>query len=291
MRTVTDIAAMKAAAREARAANRIIGFVPTMGFLHEGHLSLVRECRKSADVAVVSIFVNPLQFGPGEDFNRYPRDLDRDARLLEREAVDYLFVPGAEKMYPEGYKTAVEVSVLQDKLCGRSRPGHFKGVTTVVLKLFHIVQPDLAFFGQKDAQQAIILEKMVEDLNLDVAIRVLPIVREPDGLALSSRNTYLTAKERQAALVLWQSLQGAESLFRRGERKAAMLIGRMKDIITAEPLARLEYAEIVDLRDLNPVETVDQKALAAVAASVGRTRLIDNIILKTKVNADETNHA
>jgi pantoate--beta-alanine ligase len=291
MRTVTDIAAMKAAAREARAANRIIGFVPTMGFLHEGHLSLVRECRKSADVAVVSIFVNPFQFGPGEDFNRYPRDLDRDARLLEKEAVDYLFVPGAEKMYPEGYKTAVEVSVLQDKLCGRSRPGHFKGVTTVVLKLFHIVQPDLAFFGQKDAQQAVILEKMVEDLNMDVAIRVLPIVREPDGLALSSRNTYLTARERRAALVLWRSLQEAELLYGRGERNAAIIVGRMKDIIASEPLARLDYAEIVDLRNLDPLEAVDRDALTAVAAHVGRTRLIDNIILKTKVNADEKDHA
>jgi pantoate--beta-alanine ligase len=282
---------MKTAAREARAANRVIGFVPTMGFLHEGHLSLVRECRKSADVAVVSIFVNPLQFGPGEDFKQYPRNPDRDARLLEREAVDYLFVPGAREMYPEGYKTAVEVSVLQDKLCGRSRPGHFKGVTTAVLKLFHIVQPDLAFFGQKDAQQAVILEKMVEDLNMDVAIRVLPIVREPDGLALSSRNTYLTARERRAALVLWRSLQEAELLYGRGERNAAIIVGRMKDIIASEPLARLDYAEIVDLRNLDPLEAVDRDALTAVAAHVGRTRLIDNIILKTKVNADEKDHA
>jgi pantoate--beta-alanine ligase len=291
MKTFRSISGLSSWLGEARAGGRTVGLVPTMGFLHRGHLSLVQSSRRRADISVASIFVNPLQFGPREDFEEYPRDLGRDSRLLEGEGVDGLFCPQAEEMYPPGFQSFVEVRDLQDKLCGRSRPGHFRGVCTVVLKLLEIVRPEFAFFGQKDAQQALIIKRMVSDFNLAVSIEVGPIVREPDGLALSSRNTYLTAKERQAALVLWQSLQGAESLFRRGERKAAILIGRMKDLITAEPLVKLEYAEIVDLRDLNPVETVDQKALAAVAASVGRTRLIDNIILKTKVNADETNHA
>jgi pantoate--beta-alanine ligase len=253
-----------------------------MGFLHQGHLSLVRSCRKKADVTVVSIFVNPLQFGPKEDFKDYPRDLDRDAQLLEREGVDFLFHPEADEMYPEGYKTIVEVTGLQDKLCGRSRPGHFKGVSTVVLKLFNIVQPNLAFFGQKDAQQALILKGMTRDLNLDVEIRILPIVRDPDGLALSSRNMYLDARERQAALVLTKSLAEAKRVFAKGEREAASIIATMKQLIGQEPLARLDYVEIVDLEKLNPVETIDRDVLVALAVYIGRTRLIDNTILEIK---------
>lgn len=284
MRIVSKIAEMKAVAKEAKAQNRTIGFVPTMGFLHEGHLSLVRECRKSADVTAVSIFINPLQFGPKEDFKQYPRDLERDSHLLEREGVDYLFIPDEREMYPEGYKTTVEVADLQDKLCGRSRPGHFKGVTTVVLKLFHIVQPDLAFFGQKDAQQALILQKMAEDLNLDVEIRILPIVRDRDGLTLSSRNIYLSERERQAALVLTKSLKDAKIMFEEGERKAANIVGRMKGIIMQEPLARIDYVEIVELEELNPIETIDRDVLVAAAVYIGKARLIDNIILKAKVN-------
>jgi pantoate--beta-alanine ligase len=284
MIVVKKITEMKAAVKKAKARNRTIGFVPTMGFLHEGHLSLVRGSRKSADVTIVSIFVNPLQFGPKEDFKQYPRDVEKDSQLLERERVDYLFIPDEREMYPEGYKTAVEVADLQDKLCGRSRPGHFKGVSTVVLKLFNIVQPDLAFFGQKDAQQAIILQKMVEDLNLNVGIRVLPIVRDRDGLALSSRNTYLDEKERRAALVLIKSLKEANLMFEKGERKAAAICDRMKNIIMQEPLARIDYVEIVDLEELNPVNSIDQDVLLAEAVYIGKTRLIDNIILEAKVN-------
>jgi pantoate--beta-alanine ligase len=277
---IRKIAEMKAAVRNLRAAGRTIGFVPTMGFLHEGHLSLVRESRKSADATVVSIFVNPLQFGPREDFSQYPRDLDRDARMLEREGVDWLFQPSAEEMYPKGYETTIELPKLQDRLCGLSRPGHFKGVATVVLKLFNIVQPDVAFFGQKDAQQAIILQRMAEDLNLDVRVRVLPIVREADGLAMSSRNIYLRPDERRAALVLWKSLEEARRLFESGERRAGMIIGRMREIIGAEPLARVEYAEVVDHRNLESLDLIEREALIALAVDIGRTRLIDNIILQ-----------
>jgi pantoate--beta-alanine ligase len=282
MITLKKIAEMKAAVSETKTKGLTIGFVPTMGFLHEGHLSLVRESRKSADVTVVSIFVNPLQFGPKEDFRQYPRDPEKDSQLLEREGVEYLFFPLEREMYPDGYKTTVEVVDLQDKLCGRSRPGHFKGVTTAVLKLFHIVQPDFACFGQKDAQQAVILQKMVKDLNLDVNIRILPTVRDRDGLALSSRNSYLDKKERQAALILIKSLKVAESLFKAGERKAAVIIRRMTDTIMKEPLAKIDYVEIVDLGELDPVDTLDRDVLVAAAVYIGKTRLIDNIILKRR---------
>jgi len=284
MITVKKIGEMKAAVTEAKTKGLSIGFVPTMGFLHEGHLSLVRESRKSADVTVVSIFVNPLQFGPKEDFRQYPRDPDKDSWLLEREGVDYLFFPAERELYPDGYKTTVEVAGLQDKLCGRSRPGHFKGVTTVVLKLFLIVQPDLAFFGQKDAQQAAVLQKMVKDLNLDVNIKILPIVRDQDGLALSSRNSYLDVKERQAALILIKSLREAGALFNAGERNGAAIISRMTETIMKEPLAKIDYVEIVDPGELEPVDTLDRDALVAVAVYIGKTRLIDNIILRARVN-------
>jgi pantoate--beta-alanine ligase len=279
MRTVTTIAGMKAAVAEMRGKRRTIGFVPTMGDLHEGHLSLVRECRKRADVTVVSIFVNPLQFGPHEDFRRYPRNPERDASLLEKESVDILFLPENAEMYPEGYRASVEVAGLQDKLCGRSRPGHFKGVATVVLKLFNIVRPDYAFFGQKDAQQVVILRKMVEDLNADVEIRAMPIIRDPDGLAMSSRNTYLSAEERRAALVLSKSLEEARRTFEKGERAAGPIRERLSRTIAAEPLARIDYVDIVDLSTLKPVERIDGEALVALAVYVGKTRLIDNTIL------------
>jgi len=279
MRTVTTIAGMKAAVAEARAKGRTIGFVPTMGYLHEGHLSLVRECRKRADVTVVSIFVNPLQFGPQEDFRRYPRDPERDAALLGKEGVDIFFLPENREMYPEGYRISVEVAGLQDKLCGRSRPGHFKGVATVVLKLFNIVRPDYAFFGQKDAQQVVILRRMVEDLNADVEIRAMPIIRDPDGLAMSSRNVYLSAKERGAALVLSKSLEEAHRMYENGERAAGPIRERLSRTIAAETLARIDYVEIVDPSSLEPVERLDGEALVALAVYVGKTRLIDNMIL------------
>jgi pantoate--beta-alanine ligase len=281
MKTVTMIAGMKAAVIEARAKGQTIGFVPTMGYLHEGHLSLVRECRKTADVTVVSVFVNPLQFGPQEDFRQYPRDAERDAALLVKEGVDILFLPETREIYPEGYRTSVEVAGLQDKLCGRSRPGHFKGVATVVLKLFNIVRPDYAFFGQKDTQQVVILLRMVEDLNVDVEIKVRPIIREPDGLAISSRNAYLSAEERRAALVLSKSLEEARRMFEKGERAAGPIRERLCRTIAAEPLARIDYVEVVDPSSLEPLQQIDGEALVALAVYVERTRLIDNMILGT----------
>ena len=253
-----------------------IGFVPTMGFLHEGHLSLVRESKKRCQKTVVSIFVNPKQFGPKEDYEVYPRDLERDRALLEREGVDLIFYPPVEVMYPEGYKTYVEVEDLQDKLCGKSRPGHFRGVCTVVLKLFNLVQPDEAYFGWKDAQQVLILKKMVEDLNLPLKIVPLPLVRDHDGLALSSRNTYLSPEERRAALVLKKSLDLAEKLIQTGEKDVVTIKQKMIDLISSEPLARIDYVEIVDLRTLDTLKILDRDALIALAVFVGRTRLIDN---------------
>jgi len=253
-----------------------IGFVPTMGYLHEGHLSLVRESKKRSDVTVVSIFVNPKQFGPKEDYNLYPRDLDRDRQLLEKEGVDLLFYPSVEEMYPEDYKTYVEVEELQNKLCGRSRPGHFRGVCTVVLKLFNQVQPDEAYFGWKDAQQVIILQKMVEDLNVPVRIVPLSLIRDSDGLALSSRNKYLHQEERRAALVLKRSLDLAEKLIREGERDAVKIKQKMVELISAEPLARIDYVEIVDLKTLETTNRLDREALIALAVFIGKTRLIDN---------------
>jgi len=279
MRTIGPPAAMKAAIHAEKAAGRTIGFVPTMGALHEGHLSLVRASKSETDVTVVSIFVNPHQFGPQEDFARYPRDLAKDAALLEGEGVDYIFHPAEAEIYPSGFRTSVEVPGLQDKLCGRSRPGHFRSVCTVVLKLFEIVRPDIAVFGQKDAQQAIILKRLVRDLDLDVWIDVRPIVREPDGLAMSSRNQYLAPEERRAALVLSRSLTEAERAIRGGEHRAPVLIERMALAVQAEPLARLEYAEIVDPDSLDPVAEAGPGALVALAVRIGRTRLIDNFIV------------
>lgn len=277
MRTVTAIREMKALVATWREAGRTVGLVPTMGYLHEGHLSLVRGSKERCGATVVSIFVNPAQFGPGEDLQRYPRDLERDAAMLEKEGVDTLFVPAAEEIYPPGYRTTVEVHGLQDRLCGRTRPGHFRGVATVVLKLFNIVRPDVAFFGAKDAQQSVIVEKMTRDLDLDVEIAVCPIVREPDGLAMSSRNTYLSPDERRAATVLSRSLAEAERLVREGERNAARLAGRMNEIIAGEPLARLDYAEIVEAETLEPVVEVRGDTLLLLAVYIGRTRLIDNL--------------
>lgn len=280
MKTITALAEMSAAVREVQAAGRTIGFVPTMGFLHEGHLSLVREARRVSDIVVVSIFVNPLQFGPGEDFRVYPRDIARDSRMLEPLGVDYLFCPNEGEMYPPGYRTHVEVRDLQDRLCGRSRPGHFRGVCTVVLKLFNIVRPDYAFFGQKDAQQAMIITRMAADLNLGVTIVARPIVRETDGLALSSRNTYLSAEERRAAAVLWRSLEAVRRDCSSGETDAEALIRTMQALIDREPLAKVDYLAVVRPDTLEPVSRVEGETLAALAVYFGRTRLIDNTLLR-----------
>lgn len=277
MRIVRTVEEMKAVSREHRARGKRIGFVPTMGSLHEGHLSLVRASRERTDTTVVSIFVNPAQFGPGEDLASYPRDLERDAALLEKEGVDYVFHPEPSGMYPEGFGTFVEVGDLQDRLCGHSRPGHFRGVCTVVLKLFNIVRPDAAFFGWKDAQQVIILRRMAADLDLDVRIEALPLVRDADGLALSSRNRHLSPEERGAALVLSRSLEDARRRVEEGEKDPGAVVRGVAEAVAIEPLARLDYVEAVDPVSLRPLDRIDGEALITMAVYVGRTRLIDNI--------------
>ena len=279
MNIIKTVEEMIQAMRAEKARGRKIGFVPTMGFLHEGHLSLVRLAGAEADVTVVSIFVNPIQFGPKEDLKSYPRDFERDAALLKAEGTDYIFAPADGDMYPPSHRTFVEVADLQTRLCGRTRPGHFRGVCTVVLKLFEIVRPDLAVFGQKDAQQALILKRMVADLNVPVRMIIAPIVREPDGLAMSSRNTYLNAEERRAALVLSRCLAEARRLTAGGERRAVEVLAGMKAMIAAEPLARLDYVEAVDPETLTPVDELRPGTLIALAVYVGRTRLIDNIVI------------
>jgi len=279
LKRIQTIAEMKAARRQAMRAGKTLGFVPTMGALHEGHLSLVRASKSRCDVTAVSIFVNPLQFGPAEDLDKYPRSLERDTKLLEELGVDLLFVPGVDEMYPRGAKTYVLVEELSDKLDGASRPGHFRGVATVVAKLFEIVRPDYAFFGQKDAAQVAVLRKMVSDLNLDVELVVCPIVREQDGLAMSSRNAYLTPQQRQQALVLHRSLMRVKAAADAGERDAAKLIEVGKQVIAEESGARLDYFAIVDPDTLDPVVDVSHGALVAVATYIGATRLIDNILL------------
>jgi pantoate--beta-alanine ligase len=279
MRICETIDDMRAASRVARREGRPLGFVPTMGALHEGHLSLVRAAKARSHVVAASIFVNPLQFGPTEDLAKYPRSFERDVALLEKEAVGILFAPAPEEMYPAGATTYVSVEGLSEKLCGKSRPGHFRGVTTVVAKLFHIVEPDLAFFGQKDAAQATIIRRMVRDLNLPIEIFVCPIVREPDGLAMSSRNAYLNPEERKSALVLNRSLTQVKNRFDQGEREAAALIESAKKVLAQEPSVRLDYFEIVDPATLDSVQELTRGALVAVAAFVGNTRLIDNTLL------------
>jgi pantoate--beta-alanine ligase len=279
MKTCASIAEMQAFCRAARLQGRRLSFVPTMGALHEGHLSLVRAAKAQADVVAASIFVNPAQFAPHEDFARYPRPFERDHELLEKERVDVLFAPSSQEMYPRGATTWVDVEGLSGRLCGRSRPGHFRGVATVVAKLFHIVEPDVAFFGQKDATQLAILRRMVRDLNFPIEIIGCPIVREADGLAMSSRNAYLDIQQRKTALVLYRSLMRVQEEFQRGERDSARLIAAAKEVFSAEPGARLDYFEITDPETLEPLATVDRTALAAVAAFAGPTRLIDNIVI------------
>jgi pantoate--beta-alanine ligase len=276
---IETIIEMKAACRNVSRAGKRLGLVPTMGALHEGHLSLVRQSKSQCDVTAVSIFVNPLQFGPTEDFAKYPRTLERDVALLDGLGVDLLFLPSVAEMYPAGAKTAVEVDDLSSRLDGGSRPGHFRGVTTVVCKLFEIVRPDRAFFGQKDAAQAAVLRKMVRDLDMDVEIVVCPIVREPDGLAMSSRNAYLNAEQRQQALVLNQSLRRVKSAFEAGERAATKLAAVGMQVMASETGAKLDYFAIVDADTLEPVTHVSRGTLVAVAAWLGTTRLIDNIVL------------
>ncbi|ONN26525.1 pantoate--beta-alanine ligase [Thermosipho affectus] len=255
-----------------------IGFVPTMGYLHEGHLSLVRAARKENDVVVVSIFVNPTQFGPNEDYDNYPRNLERDLKLLESESVEYVFIPTNEEMYEKDFSTYVEEVSLSKFLCGAKRPGHFRGVCTVVTKLFNIVRPTRAYFGQKDAQQFRVLRRMVRDLNFDVELKEMPIVREKDGLAMSSRNIYLTKEERKEATRLYKSLLKAKDLVKSGVVDVKIIRDEMRKILE-HPLLKIDYIEIVDEENLMPVEIIDRKVVIAIAVFVGKARLIDNIII------------
>ncbi len=284
MRTISSAAEMTALSKQAHRAGKSVGLVPTMGALHQGHISLVRAARTQCDVVVASIFVNPTQFGPTEDFAKYPRSLEKDSRLLAAESTDYLFSPSVEEMYPSGAGTWVTVEGLSEKLDGRSRPGHFRGVTTVVSKLFQIVQPDRAFFGQKDAAQAAIIRKMVRDLNFPVEIVVCPIVREPDGLAMSSRNAYLDPAQRSQATVLNRALVAIQKLVQQGENNALLLAAAGKQVIAEEPSVRLDYLEVVAPDTLDPVSDLSRGALVAVAAYVGTTRLIDNIVLPGRLH-------
>ncbi len=256
-----------------------VGFVPTMGYFHEGHLSLVRQARAENPSVVVSIFVNPTQFGPEEDFSSYPRDPQRDLDLLEKEQVDIVFMPSAAEMYPPQFNIWVEVSQVTERLEGASRPGHFRGVTTICAKLFNIVQPTTAYFGQKDAQQAIVIKKMVADLNMNLEIVTLPTVREPDGLAMSSRNTYLNPEQRQAALVLYQALTLAQKLWSQGEKDAQTIRQQMTALIQKQPLADIDYVNIADVETLDELDTIKPQALVSLAVKIGKTRLIDNIML------------
>lgn len=263
-----------------REQDRTVGLVPTMGALHEGHLSLVREARRMCDVVVVSVFVNPAQFGPGEDFERYPRDLTKDTALLTDYNVDYIFAPPVEEIYPKGFSTYVNVEGLSEQLEGASRPGHFRGVATVVTILLNTVRPDFAFFGQKDAQQALVIRRLVKDLAFDTEIVILPIVREDSGLAISSRNLYLNAEEQASAGVIHRALKQAKNAFKDGERSAARIADVVRSTIEKEPRARLDYVAITDAETLEPLERIDERpTLLAVAAYVGKTRLIDNTIL------------
>ena len=281
MDIINHISDLKERIRIARLEGKTVGFVPTMGYLHEGHLSLMRRAKAESGLVVASIFVNPIQFGPQEDFSSYPRDLARDSRMAEQADVDVLLTPAVEEMYPRGHQnllTSVDVARVSEGLCGASRPGHFRGVATVVTKLFNIVQPDVAYFGQKDAQQVIVIKRMVEDLNMNVRVVAVPIVRESDGLAMSSRNVYLNPAERQAALVLSQSLARAEKLLRDGERNGVAIARVVRDTLLQEPLANIDYIAVVNPDDLTEVRKIEKALLVALAVRIGKTRLIDNLL-------------
>ncbi len=278
MKIVNTIQEMQALSEDLRKEKRI-GFVPTMGYLHKGHLSLVKKARELGDIVVVSIFVNPIQFGPTEDLSKYPRDFQRDVTLLEEEKTDIIFSPDSKEVYPEGYSTYIQVKELENYLCGQSRTGHFTGVATVVAKLFHIVKPHFAVFGQKDYQQLRIIEKMVKDLNMDIEIVPYPTVREKDGLAMSSRNTYLNPAEREKALLIYASIKKVEELFKKGQRKASTLRDEAMKVLRSKDGVDIEYVSICNPDTLIEVDQVKNKALLAIACRVGKTRLIDNIIL------------
>ncbi|MCK8824893.1 pantoate--beta-alanine ligase [Fuchsiella alkaliacetigena] len=268
--------------KEQKREGQEVGFVPTMGYLHQGHLSLMKEARKDNDIVVVSIFVNPTQFEPDEDYEEYPRDLERDLKLAAEVGVDLVFAPEVEEVYSTQSLTTVQVADLSDRLCGESRPNHFTGVCTIVSKLFNIVGPDRAYFGQKDAQQVLIIKRLVKDLNFEIEIVTVPIAREKDGLAISSRNKYLNESEREAALVLYNSLQLAKKLIIAGEKNAEIIKTKIVERIKGEPLAELDYVEIVDQNTLASLSEVKNKVLIALAVYIGQTRLIDNIMLEVE---------
>jgi pantoate--beta-alanine ligase len=280
MEIIVSVSEMQKQADRLRQEGKTIGLVPTMGYLHEGHLSLIREATKQSDIVVMSIFVNPTQFGPGEDFKDYPRDFDRDAKLAESAGCDIIFHPDVQEVYSANHKTYVEVEQITGVLCGVFRPTHFRGVTTIVAKLFNIIKPHIAVFGQKDAQQAIVIKRMVEDLNFDLKILVAPIMREPDGLAMSSRNIYLTPGQRNQAVVLYQSLMHAKKLIEQGERHADHVKEQIRSMIEQQPDAKIDYIEIVDTINLNPLQQLQGEVLIALAVKIGKPRLIDNVIVR-----------
>lgn len=279
MRVIFDPYEMYLICEKIRLERRSIGFVPTMGYLHEGHLSLFHIARQRSNVVIASIFVNPAQFGPEEDYERYPRDLKRDMELAESNGCDFVFAPEVNAMYPKGYQTYVEVTGITERLCGGSRPDHFKGVTTIVLKLFNLIKPTAAVFGQKDAQQAFVIQRMVVDLGLDIDIVIAPIIREKDGLAMSSRNVYLKPKERKEAVSLYRSLKLAEDLITAGEKDPSKIHAEILAVLSETETVKVEYIEIVDTQNFQPVEAVITGTLIALAAMVGNTRLIDNTII------------
>jgi pantoate--beta-alanine ligase len=280
MEIFRDIASVRQNVKNARQSGHTIGLVPTMGYLHEGHLSLLRQAREDNQFVILSIFVNPLQFGVGEDYEEYPRDLTGDAAQAEKTGCDLIFAPTVKEMYPQGYSTYVDVEKLTDGLCGASRPGHFRGVTTVVAKLFNIITPDRTYFGQKDAQQAMVIQKMARDLNMDLDVNIMPIIREEDGLAMSSRNAYLSTEERKAAFILNRTLIKAAAQIKNGERDATTIRAQIFEAISAEPLAAIDYISIVNAAELTDVIKIKGPTLIALAARFGKTRLIDNIIVE-----------
>lgn len=280
MQIIREIASLRQIIKKARRQGQTVGFVPTMGYLHQGHLSLLHRARTENDLTVLSIFVNPLQFGVNEDYTEYPRDLERDANLAGEAGCDLIFYPTVREMYPQGYATFVEVERLTSGLCGAARPGHFRGVSTVVTKLFNIVTPDRTYFGQKDAQQALVIKRLTADLNLDLEVIVMPTIREYDGLAMSSRNAHLTPEQRRAAPLLYQSLQQAKECINKGERNAAIIKGQIIQNISAEPLASIDYVSITDTTELKEITQIENRILIALAVRFGSTRLIDNIAVE-----------
>ncbi len=282
VKIIKTVREMHRAADHIRQAGLRIGLVPTMGYLHEGHLGLVRQALKVTDRVVVSIFVNPLQFGPTEDLAAYPKDIDRDLKLLDRHGVHLAYLPQKKEIYPRDFATSVSVAKLTERLCGASRPGHFEGVTTIVTKLFAAVKPHVAVFGQKDAQQTIVIQRLVRDLNLDVEIQMAPTVRESDGLAMSSRNAYLNAEERREAPALYRALMVGKKMIARGERRTQTVIEAMRDVIAPQRCAKIDYIEAVDAKDLTPVAELKDSILLAVAVRFGNARLIDNALVRIK---------